>query len=82
MPVERLGKLMKTLFEIEPAPKRPRAKPRVLMHVIDAGPGIDKKDMCRFGCIRCGHESEWLLCGTAEAKRGLPCLVCNKVAAE
>ena len=67
---------MRTLFELEPIEKPPRKPARKLMHLIDAGPGIDNKDMCRFQC-KCGHESEWILCGTTEAKRGLPCPACN-----
>lgn len=59
-------------------PAKPRAKPRKLMHVIDAGPGYDGKDMCQFKCYHCGHESGWTLCKFGEAKRGVPCPKCNE----
>jgi len=68
---------MSRLFEIEPEPPKPRQKPRKLMHVIDAGPGFDKKDMVLFKCGHCGHEPDWMLCGMTEAKRGIPCPKCN-----
>lgn len=63
------------LFDV---PAKPRAKPRKLMHVIDAGPGYDDEDLCQFKCYHCGHESEWLLYKFTEAKRGVPCPKCNK----
>lgn len=65
---------MKDLF-----PKPPRRRPRVLMHVIDAG-YADKWVWARFRCGKCGTETEWLTVDTvAEAKRGLPCERCNVV---
>ncbi|MCP1375368.1 hypothetical protein [Dyella lutea] len=58
------------LFPHEPIP---RAKPRVMMHVIDAGVGL-----ALFQCARCGHESDWVPYGSlSDAKRGMPCPHCN-----
>ena len=61
-----------------------RAKPRVLMHVTDAGDvqsgaaGDLGKPMCRMLCRRCGTETEWLIFDSVtEAKRGIPCQTCN-----
>lgn len=62
--------------DLFPCTKPPRAKPRVLMHVIDAGDQIAK-----FKCASCGAESEWLPFSTiTEAKRGIPCEACNSTA--
>ena len=67
------------LFDV-PKVSRPR---RVLMHVIDAGPddqfddGPGVTDNVRFGCKRCGHETDWERRLRSEAKRGEPCPVCN-----
>lgn len=58
-------------------PKEPRAKPRKLMHVWDAGCGHDKKDLVKFKCARCGTESDWKLMLMSDAKRGIPCPTCN-----
>jgi hypothetical protein len=62
----------------------PRAKPRILMHVTDAGQvhcGREEdlgKPLCRMRCTRCAAESEWLVFDTVtEAKRGIPCPNCN-----
>lgn len=66
------------LFDL---PAAPRAKPRKLMHVIDAGPGecdAAKYDMVRFWCQRCGLETDWQEVLRTEAKRGVPCPNCNK----
>lgn len=62
--------------------KPPRAKPRKLMHVSEAA-GCCEEDgtgaMVRMNCKRCGHESDWLYFQTVtEAKRGMPCPVCNE----
>ena len=62
----------KTMFDVS----RPRAKSRVLMHVIDAGAYLDDKDNVKFAC-KCGYESEWMVMRFAEAKRGVPCPKCN-----
>lgn len=61
-----------TLFDL------PRAKPRKLMHVFDAGPAETGGHMIRFHCARCDHETDWMLVATVtEAKRGIPCPRCN-----
>lgn len=69
---------MKTLFEM---PSAPRAKRRVLMHVIDAGDcGACRGNECDcvFYCRRCGHTSDWTrVANTSEGKRGQPCPFCN-----
>lgn len=67
------GKSMsKSLFD---NPPKPRAKPRVMMHVIDAGDG-----MAQFGCRKCGHETDWeSVESVTVAKRGIPCPKCNEV---
>jgi len=64
--------------------KPPRKAPQKLMHVCDAGnsscgPVDGSSAVVKFSCRRCGHESEWLFGFTVtEAKRGIPCPVCNK----
>lgn len=63
------------LFDV---PSKPRAKPRKLMHVYDAGPGYDERDRVKFLCPHCGHESEWMLIKCSDAKRGIPCPKCNE----
>lgn len=62
----------------------PRAKPRVLMHVSDAGQVHcgDQEDlgkpMCRMRCRRCEHETGWLVFeNLTQAKRGIPCPNCS-----
>lgn len=58
------------LFPQEPIP---RAKPRVMMHIIDAG-----ADLALFECGRCGYDTDWLPYGSwSDAKRGMPCPHCN-----
>lgn len=75
---------MRTLEMFE----KPRAKPRVLMHVIDAGishgacnaKGRGEQCVALFKCRKCGHESEWLECdNTTEVKKGIACPICNVV---
>lgn len=80
--------MAETLFdlnEFEP-PKKPRATPRKLMHVVDCGdPRFDleraeKMDdavMCEFKCGHCGYESDWIVLEFREAKPGIPCPKCN-----
>lgn len=70
--------------DLFPGTKPPRAKPRVLMHVTDStdvhtGAADDLgKPMCRMRCTRCEAETDWLIFDTVtEAKRGIPCEVCN-----
>lgn len=71
--------------DLFPGTKPPRARPRVLMHVSDAGEVSHGhaedlgKPMCQMTCLRCGAESDWLIFETVtEAKRGIPCESCNK----
>ena len=64
----------------EPEPQKPRAKPRVMMHVVDAGPGdVDDGHLVQFECPRCGNRPEdWDHVRTvSEGKRGKPCPKCN-----
>ena len=67
-----------------PTPRR-RAKPRVLMHVCDAGDvhhGAAEdlgKPLCQMRCKKCGTETDWLIFeAVTAAKRGIPCPNCNK----
>ncbi len=65
--------------DLFPGSKPRRARPRVLMHVIDAG-WDDNSDgpICRMRCSRCATESDWLLFkNVTESKRGIPCEACN-----
>lgn len=63
--------------DLFPGTKPPRARPRVLMHVADAGDMLGKP-MCVMRCARCGAETDWLVFDTVtEAKRGIPCETCN-----
>jgi len=55
-----------------------RAKPRVLMHVSDAGEREDGQHICVMTCRICGIKTDWLSFATmTEAKRGIPCEACN-----
>ncbi len=65
--------------DLFPDLKPPRRKPRKLMHVCDAyGDGPEDVHVC-FRCSRCGHETDWIDGLTVtEAKRGIPCPMCNK----
>ena len=70
--------------DLFPDLKPPRARPRVLMHVSDAGDVQSGraddlgKPMCVMTCRRCGATTEWLVFETVtEAKRGIPCQACN-----
>jgi hypothetical protein len=62
-------------------PRRPRRKPRVLMHVIDAGDNDGEPDyavIARFQCSRCSAKTDWLQVeNVTAAKRGIPCVACN-----
>jgi DNA-directed RNA polymerase subunit RPC12/RpoP len=61
--------------------KPPRKAPQKLMHVWD----VDGSCCCdespapvKYKCSRCGHETDWIEPRTVtEAKRGIPCPVCN-----
>jgi len=54
--------------------KPKRKAPRVMAHVADAG-----AEAIRFECDRCGWDSDWLVNNftPSEAKRGIPCEMCN-----
>lgn len=68
---------MRTL-DLFPETRQPRSRPRVLMHVDDAGDGGDGKPICVMRCARCGATTDWLRFETVtEAKRGIPCEACN-----
>jgi hypothetical protein len=65
------------LFDVS-EPDRKRASPRVLMHVVDAGPGCDDAEQVVMQCGKCGHKTGWITVRTmTEAKRGQPCPKCN-----
>lgn len=60
-------------YDLFPEAPVPRAKPRVMMHVIDAG-----VDLALFECGRCGYNTDWVpYVSLSEAKRGMPCPDCN-----
>lgn len=70
--------MSKTLDMFPRPPKKPRAKPRVMAHVVDGG-----ADFVRFECKKCGWDSDWLHIeenGFKEDdfRRGIPCKPCNK----
>lgn len=66
---------MGRLFEVPPKLKAAR---RVLMHVVDAGPGNGPNvDMVVLQCGRCGHTTDWHERRRSEAMRGVPCPKCN-----
>lgn len=54
-------------------PTRPRAKPRVMADVIDAG-----YCMVRIHCKRCGLD-EWRVNYSNQKRRKVPCPICNEV---
>ncbi len=59
------------MFDVPPRPRVAR------MHVCDAG-NCEDASCVQFECAKCGHRSEWVRGMTVtEAKRGLPCPVCN-----
>ena len=59
----------------------PRRRPRVIMHVIDAGhaDGIGAgKHLVHFQCGKCGHDGGWWVVGSvSEGRKGAPCPVCS-----
>lgn len=61
-------------------PKPPRRKPRVLMHVIDAGNSCmaEFPMWTRFQCSRCDHKAEFVFDNKTEAMRRQPCPKCNE----
>lgn len=71
--------------DLFPGTKPPRASPRVLMHVSDAGQvSFGKREdfgkpLCKMRCSKCGAETDWLIFETVTAaKRGITCPNCNK----
>lgn len=57
-----------------------RRKPRVMMHVVDAGIFPDGKNCIKFECVSCGHNTGWMYDtkSVSANKRGRPCPECNK----
>jgi hypothetical protein len=59
-------------------PRPPRALPRKLMHVVDAG-HCDNGVLVHFRCKRCGHDAGWFtVANVTEGKRGIPCPRCSE----
>lgn len=55
-----------------PELERARAKPRVMMRILDAG-----DEVASFECSRCGHRTGWVGATVTEQRRGKPCPQCN-----
>lgn len=67
--------------DLFPGTKPPRAAPRVMAHVVDAGCSCET-NLARFECKRCGWGSGWLsVASISDGKRGIPCQTCNQGAA-
>lgn len=65
--------------------KPPRARPRVMMKMTDAGnagyrlTGWKTDRGANFECLKCGHDDGWTFNLTiTEIRRGLPCPKCNQ----
>lgn len=60
--------------------ERPRRRPRVMMHVTDAGELPNGKRGVHFKCGHCGFDEGWteLAETVSAAKRGRPCPNCNE----
>ena len=60
---------------------KPRAKPRKLMKVIDAGEFPDGKAAINFKCPHCGFDEGWTYRTetVTKAKIGRPCPRCNEL---
>lgn len=56
---------------------KPRAAPRVMMHMTDAGEFPDGKSAAVFVCRKCRRSSGWIYATHAEIRRGIPCSDCN-----
>ncbi len=69
---------MSQIADMFPGTKPPRAKPRVMMHMIDAGYAAGQ--IGHFMCAKCGHDSDWVSATDTELRRGIPCPVCNGLA--
>ena len=59
--------------DLFPGTKPPRAKPRVMAHVFDAGCSCEN-NVARFKCRRCSWQSEWMsVASISDGKRGIGC---------
>lgn len=73
-----------TTPDLFPMTVPPRRKPRVLMHVWDAGPNPNSRDeddggIAIFQRSKCKRQTDWIPFRTVtEAKRGIPCERCNQ----
>lgn len=56
--------------------KPERAKPRVLMHVRDAGEREDGEAIFIMACKRCGNQTSWIQLKPLKARRGILCPTC------
>lgn len=65
---------MRAQLALFPKLKKPRQKPRKLMHVVDAG-----SEMIQLECIHCRHNTGWIKATetVTQYKRGIPCPKCN-----
>ena len=66
-----------------PGTKPPRAKPRVMMHLRDAGQSDGRGPVYEYECGRCGHNTGWI--AKPDGPRGghlhhrvHPCPNCNQ----
>lgn len=58
--------------------ERPPRRPRVLMHLADAGANELGNRIFRFRCSKCDAETDWVVCRPSLATRGVPCPFCNE----
>jgi hypothetical protein len=56
--------------------KLPRAKPRVMMHWLDAGHDGESA-LGNFQCPKCHFVAGWIRATETEMRRGVPCPNCN-----
>jgi hypothetical protein len=58
----------------------PRQRPRVMMHVVDAGNAAGAGKIIIFVCRSCGYSTNWIedTKTVSENKRGMPCPQCNR----
>ena len=55
---------------------RPRQPRRVLMQMVDAGPGFP--NWGRFECAKCGEQKEKHDATDSDLRRGIPCETCTQ----